>query len=249
MEARLTRFVRQHLAGVLPDEHGGAQVLLRGLPGTQPVAVAHAVQSVDWYHPVAGELPPPPPAPTDDRHARLAEQRARAEHLCRTELAAHTRQLAAFEQLLHVCQRYAIIREEQARDFTLAWPVLRTCVHRLGKFLTATGALPLPDEIYFCTGIEVRDRLGGAAEPIDPASGCRTATRWQQQRTLAAPLTLGAGTGDAFEPAVGLEPTTARLASGYCGGLPAYAVTWSFVAPRRSGHRSRRRQRRAACRR
>ena len=39
MEACLTRFARQHLADVLPDEQGGAQVLLRGLPGTQPVDV------------------------------------------------------------------------------------------------------------------------------------------------------------------------------------------------------------------
>ena len=56
MEACLTRFYRQHLARVLPDEQGGAQVLLRGLTGTQPVSTAHAVQSADWYHPVAAEL-------------------------------------------------------------------------------------------------------------------------------------------------------------------------------------------------
>ena len=44
---------RQHLAQVLSEEKGGTQVLLRGLPGTQPVSTAHAVQSADWYHPVA----------------------------------------------------------------------------------------------------------------------------------------------------------------------------------------------------
>ena len=41
---------------VLPDEQGGVQALLRGLPGTQPVSTAHEVQSLDWYHPVAAEL-------------------------------------------------------------------------------------------------------------------------------------------------------------------------------------------------
>jgi pyruvate,water dikinase len=214
MEARLTRFVRQHLAGVLPDEHGGAQLLLRGLPGTQPVAVAHAVQRADWYHPVAGELPPPPPAPADDRHARLAEQRAGAEHACRTQLAGQPRQLAAFERLLLVCQRYAIIREEQARDFTLAWPVLRTCVHRLGEYLTATGALPQCDDIYFCTRIEVRGRLAGAAEPIDPASVAERRHRWQRQRTLAAPLTLG-------KPARVIGDVIARAAQEARGPHPA----------------------------
>ena len=56
MEACLTRFCRQHLAQVLPEEQAGWQVLLRGLPGTQPVPSAHAVQTVDWYHPVAAEI-------------------------------------------------------------------------------------------------------------------------------------------------------------------------------------------------
>ena len=47
MEACLTRFCRQHLAHVLPDDDGGAQLLLRGLPGAQPSAdlVYEAYQS------------------------------------------------------------------------------------------------------------------------------------------------------------------------------------------------------------
>ena len=55
---------RQHLTpltsagGRLAD---GAQILLRGLPGTDRHA-AHAVHSADWYHPVAGE-----PTATDAR--------------------------------------------------------------------------------------------------------------------------------------------------------------------------------------
>ena len=65
MEACLTRFCRQHLAQVLSEEKGGTQVLLRGLPGTQPVSTAHAVQSADWYHPVAELL-------TADIHCQTA---------------------------------------------------------------------------------------------------------------------------------------------------------------------------------
>ena len=75
-----TRFCRQHLAQVLSEEMGGTQVLLRGLPGTQPVSTAHAVQSADWYHPVAELLTADIPLPDgDQRHARLAQQRATAE--------------------------------------------------------------------------------------------------------------------------------------------------------------------------
>ena len=169
MEACLTRFCRQHLAQVLPEEQGGAQVLLRGLPGTQPVSTAHAVQSADWYHPVAAELSTADMALADGghRHARLAQQRATAEQACRAALAGQPRLLTQFEQLLQVNQRYAVIREEQARDFTLAWPVLRTCVRLLGEHLVATGAVEQADDVFFCTRNEVATRAAGKAEPID----------------------------------------------------------------------------------
>ena len=191
MEACLTRFARQHLHDMLPDEQGGAQVLLRGLPGTQPVDVGHAVLSADWY-PVASELSrPSPTAGSRERHAKLAEQRAAAEQACRTKLAQQPRLLAEFEQLLRVNQRYAVIREEQARDFTLAWPVLRTCVRRLGEHLAATGILTDREDVFFCTRAEVAARPAGHAAPLEPETLVERRQRWQHERGLAAPLTLG----------------------------------------------------------
>jgi len=78
MEARLTRFARRHLADVLPEPDGGAQVLLRGLPQVQPMFSEHAVQSLDWYHPLAADLPTVPSlsAAAADRRVRLTEERA-----------------------------------------------------------------------------------------------------------------------------------------------------------------------------
>jgi pyruvate,water dikinase len=192
MEACLTRFCRQHLADVLPDEQGGAQVLLRGLPGAQPVSAAHAVHSADWYHPVAGELPMADIAlpEASSRLARLAVQRDTAEQACRAALSSRPGLLTRFEQLLHVNQRYAVIREQQARDFTLAWPVLRACVRRLGAHLVAAGALDQADDMFFCTRDEVRARATGQAEHLD-ATVRERRELWQRQRTLAAPLTLG----------------------------------------------------------
>ena len=60
-------------------------MLLRGLTGTQPVSTAHAVQSADWYHPVAAELPTADMAMADGghQHAQLVQQRATAERTCR----------------------------------------------------------------------------------------------------------------------------------------------------------------------
>jgi phosphohistidine swiveling domain-containing protein len=206
MEACLTRFTRRYLADVLPDEDGGAQVLLRGLPGSEPVIVGHAVQTADWYQPVAAELPAPAvSAPPGERHARLARLRATAEDACRAKLAARPRLLASFEQLLRVNQRYAVIREDQARDFTLAWPVLRTCVRRLGEHMSANGDLAQVGDVFFGTRIEIGDRLTGPAQPLDQEVVSRRRLLWQRQRGLAAPLTLGAPVGpigDVIERAV-----------------------------------------------
>jgi rifampicin phosphotransferase len=227
MEARLMRFCRQHLAQVLPEEHGGWQILLRGLPGTQPVNPAHAVQSADWYHPVAAEL-----SRTDitlpeggHRHAQLAQQRSTAERACRAALAGQPRLLARFEKLLQVNQRYAVIREEQARDFTLAWPVLRTCARLLGQHLVATSAIEQADDVFFCTRHEVAARVAGKAEPIVEIARERRHL-WQRQRSLAAPLTLGRPArliGDVLERAVREARGKPEIGEGVLVGHPASA--------------------------
>lgn len=234
MEACLTRFVRRHLAAVLPDAEGGAQVLLRGLSGTGPAA-GHAVQSLDWCRPVASELLDGRSAaaePVDDhlpsaadRHARLAAQRAAAERRCRAALADRPRRLARFDQLLRVNQRYAVIREEQAGEFTLAWPVLRACARRLGEHLTRAGTISQPDDLFFCTRDEVEAALS------DPTSAPITAVvqrreLWQRQRRLAAPLTLGRPArliGDVIDRAVRHARGTADTGDALIVGQPAAA--------------------------
>jgi rifampicin phosphotransferase len=227
MEARLTRFCRQHLAHVLLDDDGGAQLLLRGLPGAQPVSTPHAVQSADWYHPVAAELPTAVATLPDAsrRHAQLTEQRGNAEDACRAALAGEPRLGAQFEQLLQVNQRYAVIREEQARDLTLAWPVLRTCVRRLGEHLVRAGVVEDAEDVFFCTRDEVTDRPAGETGSL--ASTVRQRRhRWQQQRTLAAPLTLGHPMrliGDVIERAAQAARGQREVGDGAILGHPASA--------------------------
>jgi len=192
MEACLTRFTRRHLADILPDRDGGPQVLLRGLPGTAPALDPHAVHSADWYHPTATELPMPTPGARTgaDRHASLAAQRTTAEHACAAALAGQPRRLAQFAGLLQVTQRYTVIREQQARTLTLAWPALRDCAHRLGLHLVDTGAIPDVDDVYFCTRAELDAALATSPGPRAEVTAHRR-TQWQQQRRLPAPLTLG----------------------------------------------------------
>lgn len=227
MEARLTRFARENLAAALPAEEGGPQVLLRGLPGTTLAVAGHAVQSVDWYHPVAGELPIGQPLPDTarQRHDELATQRTAAEQRCRTALSDRPRHRTAFERLLEVNQRYAAIREEQARDFTLAWPVLRRCAGVLGRFLTETGAIDQTDDLFFCTRDEVLAVLGDlSGGPIGGIGGRRA--MWQRQRRLVAPLTLGRPapvTGDVIDRVVRFARGRSQIPEGALVGHPASA--------------------------
>jgi phosphohistidine swiveling domain-containing protein len=205
MEACLARFARRHLKAVLPEQGGGAQVLLRGLPGTEPVASLHAVQSLDWYHPVIATEPT-----GSGRHAELCAQRLAAEQQCIDALADRPHLAHRFASLLDVTQRYAAIREEQARDLTLAWPVLRTCARRLGEHLTD------PDDVFFCTRAEIG---------TEPALLADRRALWQRQRRLAAPLTLGRPPrliGDVLEHAAGQARST-DFAAGAIVGHPASA--------------------------
>jgi rifampicin phosphotransferase len=183
MEACLGRFLRRHLAGVLD---GGVLVLLRGLPGADPEVPAHAVQTVDWCRPTAGELG----WNTDqhwmaDRTERMVAERVAAEAACRQALWGQPDLLARFDILLDVAQRYTAVREEQARQLTLGWPLLRTCVLRMGTALRVRRLIEDEDDVFFLT----RDEL----ERDDPLQATVQQRReeWEGRRRMVAPLTIG----------------------------------------------------------
>ncbi|MEU8246464.1 PEP/pyruvate-binding domain-containing protein [Nonomuraea sp. NPDC048916] len=180
MEACLATFIEHHHL-----DHD-AQVLLSGLPGTSRSVPAHAVHSIDWYHPTAGETRPHPAPSTHGPQlpgavaSAPAAARVRAEHACRKALADRPESLSRFSDMLATAQRYAAIREEQARELTLGWPLMRDCLRRMGQ------ALPEPDDVYFLT----RRELDRPADAIDRIRERRSA--WERQRRLIAPLTIGA---------------------------------------------------------
>jgi hypothetical protein len=144
MEGCLARFVRKHLAGVSGAD---VQVLLRGLPGITLGTPPHAVQSIDWYFPTLGQQDGQPAAP--ERRAGLVAEREAAEAACRRTLANQPALHDRFDSLLEVAQRYAVIREEQARWFTLGWPLIRRAVLRLGDSKRAAGALEVAEDVFF----------------------------------------------------------------------------------------------------
>jgi pyruvate,water dikinase len=100
-------------------------------------------------------------------------------------LADRPEQLSRFDALLEVAQRYAVLRERQARDFTLAWPLLRRCALRLGEILAAAGVLDAAEDVFFLT----RDELYGQEDLRGVVADRRH--RWERQRRLRAPLALG----------------------------------------------------------
>jgi pyruvate,water dikinase len=184
MEVALARFVRRHLADQVDF---GYQVLLGGLPGVEAGTPAHAVQSVDWYHPTLGELDfAGEILDGRTRQREIAAEREAAEGACRTVLADRPKLLSRFDALLEVAQRYAVLREQQARDFTLAWPVLRRCALRLGETLAAAEIIDDAEDVFFLTRAELHCQVDLRNTVADRRQ------RWERQRRLAAPLDLGA---------------------------------------------------------
>jgi pyruvate,water dikinase len=182
MEGALARFARQHLA---PTVDLSLQELLVGLPGSQPDLPGHAVQSLDWAHPTAGELGWPPPQPSEDRHRDLAARREALTAQCVSTLGDRPQLQARFQALLAVAQRYAVLREQQARQLTLGWPLLRRCALRLGEMLQADGVIDRAEDVFFLTRAELDTRA-----PLQDVVDRRRAA-WERQRRLLAPLTIG----------------------------------------------------------
>jgi pyruvate,water dikinase len=184
LEAVLARFVRAHVPGL----DASTQILVTGLPGAQGDLPGHAVHSLDWYWPTAAELGHAAPV---DRHRELAARREAMQDRCRAALAGNRRVRRRFERLLALAQRYAVVREQQTRLFTLAWPVLRRCALRLGAYLAQRGAVGRAEDVFFLTRDELDAAL--AAERIEPRQVDVAARRaeWGRQRRLVAPLELG----------------------------------------------------------
>ncbi|MDQ0690837.1 PEP/pyruvate-binding domain-containing protein [Arthrobacter sp. W4I7] len=231
MEAVLARFWRRHLAAALAEgqrdapETEGYQVLLGGLLPTLPAQVPHAVFSLDWYHPTAGEEQQgqgkgvgvgrgegAPAAP-----ARAMERRHAAEAACRKVLRG-TRHLRRFDTLLAVAQHYARLREDQARDFTLGWPLLRRCAARMGMLLQQSGVIASPDDVHFLTRADLR-----TGAPAQHAVVGQRRQEWLRQRKLDAPLTLGTLPilGNAFDRLADAARSTRTAPPGSLRGHPA----------------------------
>lgn len=178
-ESALARFFREHLRGV----EGAPHELVSGLAAVPPPA-AHLCCSIDWMHPTAGELGMAGGEPF--AHAGAAARRVGLEQACLAVLPTelHTR----FQGMLAVARDYALMRERQSRELTLAWPNVRAVLQRLGARALQAGAFDAPDDVFWIEREELESALEGRS--LRRRIVERRA-RWQHQRRLVPPLTLG----------------------------------------------------------
>lgn len=184
MELNLAQSYRRHLA---PSLGGSHLPLLTGFQAPTGPA-RHAVASLDWWH-APGPRGGSATRPAAD-HAALVETRHAAEEAAFTALASSPRRLRAFRKMLADAQHLVPLREEQVGELTLAWPVMRRAVLRIGAALASRGVIAEPDDVFFLSRDEVLSALnaGGTAASVDVAA--RRSTREQQAR-LVPPLLVG----------------------------------------------------------
>jgi len=218
LEMNLAQFYRRHLARSLSGSH------LPLVSGFEPPAdrERQAIVSLDWWHaPMPLEATPTAPAQS---HDRVIEARQAAETAASEALAASPRRLRAFRRLLADAQHIVPIREEQTEELTIAWPVMRRAVLRIGEALADRGVIADPDDVFFLTRAEVLAALDGAPLPATIDVAGRRSVRTEQIR-LVPPRLVGRvnpmiqRVWDSFPGLIGARPSDQALVS----GVPASA--------------------------
>jgi pyruvate,water dikinase len=190
MEINLARFHRRHLAASVGGSH---LELLSALEAPAEPGV-HAVATLDWSQtpvPQGGTIAMPSRPSAD--HASLVEARQAAETAAFEALARNPGRLRDFRRLLEETQHVVLVREEQVRDLTIGWPVMRTAVLRIGEALATRGVIAAIDDVFFLTRDEVLGALAALGDGLQPLTidvAERRAKR-DQNAKLVPPLGVG----------------------------------------------------------
>jgi rifampicin phosphotransferase len=202
----LATFHRSHLRPVI----GGSWLdLLAGLGDGPAPTAGHLVHTIDWIAPPAatGEGADGPGATADERWSAARRARLDVEVTARAALAGNGKRLARFERLLAEAQRFDRAREEQTRELTLPWPVMRRAVLRLGEALAAARRLERPADVFFLRRYEVVSGIAGSEEDLASLVRTRRAA-WERQQRLVPPLQVGT-----------VPPMFQRLVDGYVAAM------------------------------
>jgi pyruvate,water dikinase len=213
LEMNLARFYRLRLA---PSLGGSHLPLLAGFE--QPADLKRqGIVSLDWWH---AAMPVEATATTPaQNHSRVVEVRRAAETAAFEALASSPRRLRAFRRLLADAQHLVPIREEQTEELTIAWPVMRRAVLRIGEALADRGLIAEPDDVFFLTRAEVLAALAGGALPVTVDVAGRRSLRTEQARLVPPPLVgrvnpMIQRVWDSFPALIGASPSDHALVSG-----------------------------------
>ncbi len=218
----LASFYNKHL---LPQIGGSHQRLLQAVGPIAPLPQGYSVSSLDWYHPTLGELQVRGDEAVVDRREKAIEDRNKAESEARATLKESSRLLRKFEHLLAAAQRAAVLREEQAPQLTLGWPLARSALLRLGDCLQERGVIENEVDVFFLTHVELLSALKQPENASDlRLSLQKRRSMWLKQRRLSVPLQIGGMSKMAynmvgrFESAMGARPQNKE---GTMSGIPA----------------------------
>ena len=206
---------------------GGSHLdLLIGLGEEPPAPPDHAVRTLDWSEPTLGETAlVADPGEVAVRHREAKERRLAAEVVARAVLEGDPKVMRRFQRLLDGAQHAAVVREDQVAEFTLAWPLLRRAVMRLGEELVGRGVLERPEDVFFIQRTELDAALDGDEADRSGLVEDRRQARDRQAR-LVPPLRIGQ-VPPIFERIVGSAEEAIRgpvsIEAGAIVGIPASA--------------------------
>ncbi len=188
-ELPLARFWREHLAHL----DGSCFHLVRGIE--QVEVNDHSVQGLDWYLPTLGEMHRGPVGPDAASRTNVAAERDRIETTAREALAERPKLLRTFDRLVAIARRAHAGREAQTGHFTIAWPVLRRAIHRLGTLLADREIIASPEDAFFLRRDELVAAVDEAGDRVDRhqlhTTVAERRANWTRQRGLTPPLILG----------------------------------------------------------
>lgn len=188
-EINLAYWYRWHL-GKLGESH---LPLLLGLVPVPAEPANHLVESLDWWYPTHGDRTPTVEARDPAQDLAEGASHLKAQRLAAMSRAHHAlrsqRKRRTFDRLLADAQHAASVREEQVASFTLAWPLFRIGLRRVGDALVATGTIDAPDDVYFLKRSEIEGVVSAGAG-LQAQVMERRAARERAAR-LIAPLSAG----------------------------------------------------------
>lgn len=180
MENRLAVFWNRHLKPEIGLSH---MVLLQGLEQSEETRQAPQLETLDW------SKSPMVLNTTPSNFEKLKGRRIRTEKRAERILESSSRKLTKFRRLLADAQHLEPVREEQVSQLSLAWPVMRRAVQRLGETLQTSHSISSVDDVFYLTRREVLSLLENPAPMSDEVSS-RREKRTKASR-LSAPLMVG----------------------------------------------------------